>query len=154
MGSPIDEPADALTGEPAGLWRRLGAMIYDALLILALWMFTLLLGVAVTNHPVTGPLWQSLLFLELFAFFAYFWLRRRQTLGMLAWKLYVLDSSGAHITLGQALLRFIGAILSFLCLGLGYLWILIDHSRRSWSDLLSGSRVIHSPADVPTEKSD
>lgn len=122
-------------------------MLYDSLVLIALWIATLFPLVAYVNHPVTGPVIQSVLFLEVYAFFAFFWMKRRQTLGMLAWKLYVVGPSGGHIGLGQTLLRFIGALLSVLCLGLGYLWILIDPSRRSWSDLLSGTRIIYLPAD-------
>jgi len=128
---------------PAGLLRRLGAMIYDALLMLAVWLFTLFPLVAVSNDAVSGPAVRALLFLELYAFFVYFWTFRGQTLGMLAWRLEIRSDDGGPFTLTQATLRFLGAFASFACLGLGYLWILFDRDKRSWSDLASSSRVMH-----------
>lgn len=130
---------------PAGLLRRLGAMVYDSLLVLALWMFTLFPLVAFSNDFVHGPAVRGLLFLEMYLFFAYFWVRRGQTLGMLAWRLALRTDDGAPLTLTQATLRFCGAVASFLALGLGYLWILFDPQRRSWSDLVSASQVVKLP---------
>jgi uncharacterized RDD family membrane protein YckC len=128
----------------AGLTRRLGAMVYDSLLVVALWMATLFPMVALANHAVYGATVQTVLFLELYAFLVFFWLRRGQTLGMLAWKLEVRTVDGGPLTLRQATLRFFGGMLSFACLGLGYLWVLVDHEHRSWTDLLSGTRIVHS----------
>jgi uncharacterized RDD family membrane protein YckC len=130
--------------EPAGLLRRIGAMIYDGLLMLAVWMFTLFPLVMISNDAVSGPLVRALLFLELYGFFAWFWMRRGQTLGMLAWRLEI-HNGGRPFTLAQATRRFLGALASFVCLGLGYLWILLDPARRSWSDLASGSQIVHLP---------
>jgi uncharacterized RDD family membrane protein YckC len=117
-------------------------MIYDALLVLALWMFTLFPMVAVSNDMVYGPVVRSVLFLELYGFFAYFWVWRGQTLGMLAWRLQVVSDVGRTLTLTQATLRFIGAIASFATLGLGYLWMYLDPERRTWPDRLSSSRIL------------
>ena len=131
--------------EPASFLRRLGALIYDALLIVALWMMTLFPIVALSDAVVTGPAIQSLLFLELYGFFTYFWRSRGQTLGMLAWHLTLSTVSGERMTLIQVMLRFIAAIASFLCLGLGYFWIFIDPQRRSWPDIFSATRISFQP---------
>ena len=87
---------------PAGFSRRLGALIYDTLLILAVWFVTLFILVAIRNDAVTGPTIQSILFLELFTFFAYFWRSRGQTLGMLAWHLQLPDATPRVIVLMAA----------------------------------------------------
>ena len=131
--------------EPASFLRRLGALIYDALLIVALWMMTLFPIVALSDAVVTGPAIQSLLFLELYGFFTYFWRRRGQTLGMLAWHLTISTVSGERMTLIQVMLRFMAAMASFLCLGLGYFWIFIDPQRRSWPDIFSATRISFQP---------
>jgi uncharacterized RDD family membrane protein YckC len=131
--------------EPASFLRRLGALIYDALLIVALWMMTLFPIVALSDAVVTGPAIQSLLFLELYGFFTYFWRRRGQTLGMLAWHLTLSTVSGERMTLIQVMLRFMAAMASFLCLGLGYFWIFIDPQRRSWPDIFSATRISFQP---------
>jgi uncharacterized RDD family membrane protein YckC len=120
-------------------------MLYDAFVVLGIWMVTLLIGVAITDAPVTGPLIQSLLFVEMFAFFAWSWIARGQTIGMLAWGLHVETTSGQQLQLRHALLRFIGAGLAIVSLGFGYLWALFNPERRAWPDLLSGTRVRYTP---------
>jgi len=136
---------DAPLPRPAGLLRRFGAMLYDAMIVLALWLLTLFIAVALLNGPAVGPLIQTILFVELFSFFAYFWVWRGQTVGMLAWGLRVETHDGSPMRLGQALLRFIGAMLSFAAAGIGYLWMYVDPDRRAWPDMLSKTHIVHRP---------
>jgi len=130
---------------PAGLIRRLAAIVYDTLLVAALLISTITLMVVLTNTPVAGRNVLGLLFIESFAFFAYFWIFRGQTLGMLAWRLSIVTGSGYQMTFSQALLRYFGALIGFAALGLGYLWIIIDAEKRAWPDLLSDTRVLFTP---------
>lgn len=118
-------------------------MVYDALLVVALWMVTLFPMVAVSNDAVYGATVRSVLFLELYVFFVYFWMHRGQTLGMLAWRLELRTDSGGALTLTQATLRFFAALLSFATLGLGYVWMYTSADRRTWSDLASASHIVH-----------
>jgi uncharacterized RDD family membrane protein YckC len=94
------------------------------------------------------PLLSSLLLLSLFAFFAKFWTHNGQTLGMQVWGIRVQNSDGSAISLWQALLRFLVAVASWLCLGLGFLWMLWDKQRRSWHDIYSESRVVQLPKNI------
>ena len=126
-------------------------MFYDAFIVVGIWMVTLLILVAISAGPVTGPLVQSLLFIEMFAFFAWSWVARGQTVGMLAWRLHVETTGGRRLQLRHALLRFIGAALAVLSLGIGYLWALFDPQRRAWPDLLSGTRMRHTPKTAGEE---
>lgn len=130
---------------PAGLFRRLAAMVYDSLLITAILMSTVTLMVVLTNSPVAGQNVLGLLFIESFAFFAYFWIFRGQTLGMLAWRLSITAGSGYQMTFSQAMLRYFGALVSLALLGLGYLWILFDARQRAWPDMISDTRVVFTP---------
>ena len=98
-----------------------------------------------TNTPVAGQNVLGLLFLESFAFFAYFWIFRGQTLGMLAWRLSIVTGSGYQMTFSQALLRYFGALIGVAALGLGYIWILIDAQKRAWPDLVSDTRILFTP---------
>jgi uncharacterized RDD family membrane protein YckC len=121
-------------------------MLYDSLLVLAIWLATLLILVSIRGDAVTGPVIPSLLFIETYLFFAYFWLRHGETLGMLAWQLRLRPAAGTGApTLGQITRRFIGAGLGLAAGGLGYLWVLFDPQKRSWSDLMSNTRVLYSP---------
>lgn len=133
---------------PAPLRYRFFAMVYDALVVLGIWILTVAIIVTVTGEAVTGAWVQSLLFIETFAFFAYFWIHRGQTIGMLAWRLKIACEDS--FTLRRALLRFVGALLGFATLGLGYFWVWFDRDRRSWSDILSKSSVMRYPKNSET----
>jgi uncharacterized RDD family membrane protein YckC len=75
-------------------------------------------------------------------FFAWFWTHGGQTLGMRAWRLKLLDRSGAVVTWRQSLVRYAGAWLSLLAFGLGYLWVWIDRDGLAWHDRLSNTRIV------------
>lgn len=129
-------------GRPAGMLRRLAAICYDALLVLALWMATLLvLVVANGGEPVFGAAVQCVLLLEAFGFFAGFWCRAGQTAGMRAWQLRLVCADGGRLSFKQAAIRFAAALVSVAACGLGYFWALFDERSRTWPDLWSGSEV-------------
>ena len=136
--------SDELPSAP--LLNRLGAMLYDSLIVIALWMVIGAIAVAANGgEAVRGPLFNSALFLTMFLFFAGFWTRKGQTLGMLAWRLRVQTEEGYPINLMQALLRFFTAGASLLCLGLGYWWMLFDKQGLTWQDRYSETRVVLLP---------
>ena len=142
---------------PAGLGRRLGAMLYDGLLVLALWIVIASAHLAVVRLLLEVPADQVgtgiaqvislrlLMAVTAFAFFAYFWTRGGMTLGMQAWRLRVQTPDGCSITGLQALQRFLVAGISLAAFGLGYLWILVDGEKRGWPDIASGTRVVVLP---------
>jgi uncharacterized RDD family membrane protein YckC len=130
----------------ASLVKRLMAMVYDSLLVMAVWMLVGYVFIAFNDgEAVSGPLFNSTVFLVTFLFFALFWTRSGQTLGMIAWRLRVETDQGQPITAKHALLRFMAAILSALVLGLGYWWILVDKNNLSWHDHWSNSRIVQLP---------
>jgi len=120
-------------------------MIYDGLLLIAIWMMTLFPIVALTNQAATGASVQSLLFFELIAFFVFFWYFRGQTLGMLAWRLQLRSCTGHALTPLQLVIRVFASMASLLCFGIGYFWILFDREQRSWSDIISQTQIVYTP---------
>ena len=145
---------------PAFLTRRLAALLYDTFVSIALLMCVTGLYMIIHNFFVGteqyqtmtnsgqtthDPLLSSILFISLFSFFAYFWTRNGQTLGMQAWHLRVQNSNCTHISLPQALLRFLTAIASIGTCGLGYFWILLDKKGRSWQCILSETEIVRVP---------
>jgi uncharacterized RDD family membrane protein YckC len=131
---------------PAGIARRLGALLYDGLLIIAIWMGTLFLWVLINDgEAVSGPLVQLILLAELAGFYLYFWSRQGQTLGMTAWRIKLVDSSGNPPEKRQLLLRLVTAPLSFLSCGIGYLWFYVGAHRQTWHDRFSDTMVVHIP---------
>jgi uncharacterized RDD family membrane protein YckC len=152
MHDPVPEPrppADA----PAGLLRRLGALAYDSLLLIAVFMVATALflpltgGTAITAqaHPVLEWLYRLVLLGLIVVFYGTFWTRRGQTLGMASWRLRVEREDGRLLTWADTALRLAVAALSLLPAGLGFLWILVDPQRRAWHDRLSHTRVVVVP---------
>jgi uncharacterized RDD family membrane protein YckC len=138
---------------PAGLMRRLAAMLYDTLLLVAIAMVAtgLLLpltgGEAITaeSPPALKAAYRALLLGIVFAFYGLFWTRRGQTLGMQSWRLRVEREDGGLLGWNDVLRRLAAALLSLLPLGLGFLWVLFDPGKRAWHDRLSGTRVVLVP---------
>lgn len=125
-------------------------MAYDALL---LWGILFLAGLPLPLiAEETRQIWwvvvliQAYLLLICLLFFCWFWVHGGQTLGMRAWRLRVVNPDGTTVTWRRAVIRFFSALLSWVPLGLGYLWILIDKENRAGHDLLSGTVVILVPA--------
>jgi len=134
------------------LLRRLAAMLYDTLLVVSLVAVVnaIALGVLVRatqgNQQVLAPaLVQALTTLSIVGFFSIFWITNGQTLGMQAWRLKLVDFHGDSPTAAKALARCFGACLSAACLGLGYLWCLVDHNKRYWHDYISHTELILLP---------
>jgi uncharacterized RDD family membrane protein YckC len=148
----------------AGPIRRLMAMLYDFLLCVALVMVVTLiyqqgllrliygseqlLAMSKAGALDRDPMLGSLMLVSLFAFFAYFWTRSGQTLGMQVWGLRVQNANGSAIDLWQALLRFLIAIPSWLLFGLGFIWMLFDKQSRTWHDIYSESRIVQLPKNA------
>ncbi len=134
-----------------GLLRRLAAILYDTLLLLALLFIASALYMAATGseEASTGQdAVRSIFFILLsFAFFAFFWLHGGQTLGMRAWRIRLQSFNGGPITPWQAMLRFLVAIASWLLFGLGFLWSLIDKEKLTWHDRYSMSVLVVIPKD-------
>ena len=124
----------------------MGALLYDALLIIAIWMATLFPWViANSGEAVVGLLVQSVLLLELIGFYLFFWSRQGQTLGMKAWRIRLVDTTGHPPAFKQLLIRLATAPLSVLSCGLGYLWFYMGDRRQTWHDRLSDTMVVHLP---------
>lgn len=150
------------------LWRRLLALLYDLVAVLAIVMVVGLLcqlathGQLITTGAQVHIAWwyQPLQGLVVAAYFLVSWLRGGQTLGMRPWRIRVTANNGARLTVRQALLRLLIAALPLLLLLLApavglrtALWTiaaawcvwfaaaLFDHRARAVHDLVAGSEV-------------
>tara|TARA_E500000075_G_C6891471_1_gene269743 strand:+ start:253 stop:687 length:435 start_codon:yes stop_codon:yes gene_type:complete len=130
--------------QSAGLFRRLAAILYDSLLIIAMWLITTLLLVAFINDgaALQGPLFQFGLYFEACLFYSYFWRLRGQTLGMQVWKIKLISPSLQTLSWQECFARLFFALVSVSMLGLGFIWMLFDHERLTWHDRASGTRVV------------
>lgn len=140
------------THASAGIGRRLAAMIYDGLLLIAVSIAYGALVLAIQVHllgqiPAPGERAQMGLagfigwVAVLMGFYCFFWRRFGQTLGMKAWKLVLTDTGGKTPGWGQCLARCPLACLSLATFGLGYLWRWFDADQLTWHDRLTGTRV-------------
>jgi uncharacterized RDD family membrane protein YckC len=128
----------------ASLLRRLAAISYDCLLLVAVLFFASLPLIVVSGGAVhSGHLSYQLYLLGIcFLYYGWQWTHGGQTLGMKAWRLQVVDrNDNAPLTWKAAALRFAAAILSLLSAGLGFAWALFDRQSLAWHDRLSGTRL-------------
>lgn len=137
----------SLPGVP--LWRRLAAAFYDGLIVLALWFIATALVMPISraavspDHPLAESLYRLYLLAISYAFFAGFWVRDGQTVGMLAWRVKLQQTGNGHtVNWKQALLRYLAALLSWATLGAGFWWAQFDPERKAWHDRLSGTELV------------
>ena len=143
----------------APLWRRLAAMMYDVMALIAL----IMLGAAVAAFIVNAGEkfgiisfdgykdyadymnsgWRRWAYLVYFftitiCFYVYFWSKAGQTLGMRAWRLLLVNQDGTLLKPSKALLRSLLALA-----GLGNLWLIIRFGKGlALQDQLTDSQMI------------
>ena len=117
-------------------------MIYDSLLIFAI-LFAATAILLAFNHGEaieSNPYFNLYLIFSVFTFYAWFWQKSGQTLGMRIWKIRIISEYGGNPGWGISFLRLGFAMVSLLCLGLGYFWRLFR--PYTWHDKLSQTRII------------
>ena len=127
---------------PASLFKQFAAMLYDCFLIFAVLFFAAAI-VLIFNHGEaieSNPVFSLYLLFVLFSFYAWFWHKSGQTLGMRAWKIRIISEFGGNPGWGSSYLRLVFALVSILCLGIGYFWRLFK--PYTWHDKLSQTRII------------
>lgn len=143
----------------AGFFRRLGAMIYDLLLAVAVYMvfgtigfgiFTGLISAgvlsmngfehvsdALNNTPIYQGIYLLWSVLGVSTFYALFWSKGGQTLGMRAWRLKIQHPNGQNLSLITAYARIVWSLL-----GIGNLWVLINDDKLALQDMMTRSEVV------------
>ena len=134
--------------QSAGFLKRILALVYDSLLIAAIVLVLSLLLVFVNGgYPESGSFVSfTQFFILVFAgpiFYSYFWIANKgQTTGMQAWKIKLVTMDETELNIKQTMLRCLISTISFACFGMGYLWILTDKNRLSWSDIATNTKII------------
>ncbi len=121
MNTSSDTNSNAALPE-AGLGKRLMALIYDALLLVAvlfLAMALLLLLMRGESLPAGNPLLSLYLLGVSYLFFGWFWTHGGQTLGMRAWRLRLQQQDGRNINWQQAAIRVFGALPGWIVMFIG-----------------------------------
>ncbi|MGZ5142086.1 MAG: RDD family protein [Burkholderiales bacterium] len=135
----------AQTGLPfAPLLRRTLSLIYEALLVAAvLWCAGFLYAIVESRVSSVHlrAVYQLYLLLIAGIYFVWQW-QRGQTLPMRTWRVRLVTRSGAGVSFGQAVARFVFATVGLLLLGLGFFWALVDPERQFLHDRLAGTRLV------------
>jgi uncharacterized RDD family membrane protein YckC len=137
----------------AGLFRRLFAIFYDCLLLVAILFIASALatafnhGKAIEPGDAIYPVFVIINFALCYLYFAWFWIHGGQTLGMKTWRIQLQSSKpenngNSHIGWKDSTVRFFSAIISWAIFGLGFLWALFDKNNRCWHDLSSKTVLI------------
>jgi len=146
------------------LWRRLLALVYDLLAVVAIVMVVGYVCQRVTGgnvvtsdgHAHIAWWYQPLQGLVVSAYFLVSWLRGGQTLGMRPWRIRLTAANGQRVAFSQALVRLLVAAAPLLLLSLApvagmrvALWAvavawavwfgvaLVDPKRRTLQDVIS-----------------
>ncbi len=154
-----------------GFIKRIAVIVYDALLLAGVLFFCLVLifGVPLyifksTVHLDTLDAFPTLKLLVsalviivslliAFIFYGWFWVNGGQTLGMKAWNLYLVNEEGKYITWKVAAIRFMTAIASWACIGMGFAYILVSRKNLAWHDMASRTQIIrYKQSRRPIEK--
>jgi len=127
---------------PASLFKQFAAMLYDSLLIFAVLFFATAIALLINRGEAieTNPAFSLYLLFTLFTFYAWFWHKSGQTLGMRVWKIRIVSELGGNPSWGSSYLRLVFALLSLSCFGLGYCWRLFK--PYTWHDKLSQTSII------------
>lgn len=132
--------ATTLSEERAGFWQRFGASLLDGIL-LAIVNFILALLLKSTAENIAS----------LAISLAYFTILEGgptgQTIGKRALGIRVVSlSDGRPIGYPRAAVRWIGRIISFLVILLGYFWMLWDGQKQCWHDKMANDVVVPASA--------
>lgn len=152
--APIEKPE--VKAQRAGFFKRLAAMIYDWLAVIALMMLVTIVNLAVVHLltlyaglDISGYTDQSdflnnqwwfqiELVLWVWLFYAWFWHDGGQTIGMRAWRLKLQRIDGKTVELKRGLLRALYSLL-----GLGNLLVLFTpKTKLSLQDKLTKTEMI------------
>lgn len=147
---------DTTEYEYAGFWIRVAATLIDTVIItLVFGIFGLLFDLmgfwdanaylaraSDPNAPwySTEDLMGSVFQLAVSVFF---WVKFAGTPGKRLLKLKVLDEkTGKHLTVNQAVLRYIAYFVSIFVLFIGFIWVAFDKKKQGWHDKIAKTVVV------------
>jgi len=130
---------------PCSLFRRLAIIVYDSAIVIALLMLAAMLAMFAGfggRMAMKDPVYTAYLLSIWFFYLTWCWHKGGMTVGMRAWRVRIEDESGNRPGWGQCTIRFLASLLSAAAAGIGFAWALVDSRKRTWHDILSGTRLI------------
>jgi uncharacterized RDD family membrane protein YckC len=141
------------TIQVAGFGRRLLTALYDGLiiavagffLILVLGMLLVMLGLMDTGESQGFSILASISLVALsIIYYVTSWTASGQTLGKMIGGIKVISANGSPVSLGQALLRYLGYVVSAAVISVGFLWVAFDGKRQGWHDKIARTYIVDS----------
>jgi uncharacterized RDD family membrane protein YckC len=133
--APALPPISAATLPRAGFWIRVAAALLDAILV------GMLTGLLSTIWHDLG----SAFLLWLAAYHVAMWANKGTTIGGIICGLKVVRIDDRPLDWGVAVVRALGAFLSFVVAGLGFIWVAFDDDKQSWHDKIAGTTIVRVP---------
>jgi uncharacterized RDD family membrane protein YckC len=136
---------DSTAPEYCGFLRRVAVMFYDTLLLLPVFFIATLglMPFLEANSIASGNIFYKIyLTLLAYLYFGWQWTQSRQTLGMRAWHVRLTGTDTIQIDWRRATIRFVTAILSWMILGLGFIWSVIDKNKMTLHDHITRTVLI------------
>jgi uncharacterized RDD family membrane protein YckC len=127
----------------AGFGVRLVAYLIDVAIFFAAYIvFAVIAGV--TRSSGVALFLYLILVVASIGYFLYCWTQRNgQTIGHQVMHLRVVKNDGSPITMGTAVIRYIGYIVNSIICGLpiGFIWAAFDAQKQGWHDKIAGTYV-------------
>jgi uncharacterized RDD family membrane protein YckC len=126
----------------AGFWIRVAAYVIDAILLGV--VGGILSGMTLHPHTVDYTSGAPGAVLSLI-YFGLMWSKHGggQTIGMRLFHLRVVGINGQLLEIGDALLRWLGLVLSFIVLCIGVIWVAFDPRKQGWHDKIAKTYVVY-----------
>jgi uncharacterized RDD family membrane protein YckC/TM2 domain-containing membrane protein YozV len=161
QGNELDVTQPHADQPNAGFWVRLAALTVDGLILgviqlvfiyAPLMAFVYNTGILTSPDPQTAmesvapmvALAQAAAILLYVGYFVALTAGKHQgTYGKRCMGIYVRNRDGGRVGLGHSLLRFVGYIISWIPLGIGYLMAAFQKDKRALHDLIAGTEVTY-----------
>jgi len=133
----------------SSLPRRFMAISYDLILLISVLFLATLIILPVTGGTAINSgnfFYTAYLLFFSYLYFVWQWVHGGRTLGMQAWKIYLIGFDGKPVCWNKATQRYMLALISCLFFGAGFIWALVDRDKLTLHDrfsktLLKGSVV-------------
>jgi len=163
----VAKKREGATLEFAGFWRRLVAALIDLSAVAVICSIIILVfspyqwfgwgNSDVFNESLLDALpyligGNLLSFLVNIAYFVGFWVWRGQTPGKMLLGIKLVQEDGSDVTIGVALLRYLGYIVSIAVVFIGFIWIAFDSRKQGFHDKMAETYVVIIPEATITAR--
>ena len=129
-----------VSGAKAGFWIRFVAIFIDSIIV---GIVNSALGAILSLNTNGRSGLQLLLGL---VYYVYFWSSNSpwpgQTIGSKLLNIRVIRTNGSDLSISQALIRYVGFVISAICLLIGLIWAAFDPNKQGWHDKIADTYVV------------